>query len=152
MTHCRWTLSSSAPAGRYAPRTLAGNGRTAYVTNVPSVFALTVFTDTQLGRVGLTEREALVQERSIRVASLPMNRVARAREVGETRGFMKAIVDATSGQILGCAILGIEGGEVMAVLQVAMMGHVPYTTIEEGVFAHPTLAESLNNLFMTLDD
>jgi pyruvate/2-oxoglutarate dehydrogenase complex dihydrolipoamide dehydrogenase (E3) component len=119
---------------------------------VPSVFALTVFTDTQLGRVGLTEREALVQERSIRVASLPMNRVARAREVGETRGFMKAIVDATSGQILGCAILGIEGGEVMAVLQVAMMGHVPYTTIEEGVFAHPTLAESLNNLFMTLDD
>jgi pyruvate/2-oxoglutarate dehydrogenase complex dihydrolipoamide dehydrogenase (E3) component len=65
---------------------------------------------------------------------------------------MKAIVEADSGQILGCAILGLEGGEIMAVLQVAMMGHVPFTAIKEGVFAHPTLAESLNNLFMTLDD
>jgi pyruvate/2-oxoglutarate dehydrogenase complex dihydrolipoamide dehydrogenase (E3) component len=80
-----------------------------------------------------------------------MSRVARAREVGETRGVMKAVVDADTNEILGCAILGIEGGEVMAVLQVAMMGHVPYTAIKDGVFAHPTLAESLNNLFMTLD-
>jgi pyruvate/2-oxoglutarate dehydrogenase complex dihydrolipoamide dehydrogenase (E3) component len=112
----------------------------------------TVFIDPQLGRVGLTETEARAQERKIRVATLPMNRVARAREVGETRGVMKAVVDAESQQILGCAVLGIEGGEVMAVLQVAMMGRLPYTAIKEGVFAHPTLAESLNNLFMTLDD
>jgi pyruvate/2-oxoglutarate dehydrogenase complex dihydrolipoamide dehydrogenase (E3) component len=111
----------------------------------------TVFIDPQLGRVGLTEREALAQERRIRVARLPMRHVARARETGESRGVMKAIVDAESGQILGCAILGLEGGEVMAVLQVAMMGRLPYTAIKEGVFAHPTLAESLNNLFMTLD-
>jgi pyruvate/2-oxoglutarate dehydrogenase complex dihydrolipoamide dehydrogenase (E3) component len=112
----------------------------------------TVFIDPQLGRVGLSEREAQAQERRVRVAKLPMNRVARAREVGETRGFMKAIVDSDTGRILGCAILGLEGGEVMAVLQVAMMGKVPYTAIKEGIFAHPTLAESLNNLFLTLED
>jgi pyruvate/2-oxoglutarate dehydrogenase complex dihydrolipoamide dehydrogenase (E3) component len=112
----------------------------------------TVFIDPQLGRVGMTEREALDQGRKIRVARLPMNRVARAREAGETRGVMKAIVDADTGEILGCAILGMEGGEVMAVVQVAMMGHLPYTALKEGVFAHPTLAESLNNLFMTLDN
>jgi pyruvate/2-oxoglutarate dehydrogenase complex dihydrolipoamide dehydrogenase (E3) component len=112
----------------------------------------TVFIDPQLGRVGMTETEARAEGRTIRVATLPMSRVARARELGETRGFMKAVVDAETRQILGCAVLGIEGGEVMAVLEVAMMGRLPYTAIKEGVFAHPTLAESLNNLFMTLDE
>jgi len=112
----------------------------------------TVFIDPQLGRVGMTESEALAQGRNIRVAKMPMSRAARAREVGETRGVMKAVVDAESQQILGCAILGMEGGEVMAVLQVAMIGRLPYTAIKEGVFAHPTLAESLNNLFLTLDN
>ncbi|MDW7740510.1 MAG: hypothetical protein SCJ97_10740 [Bacillota bacterium] len=80
-----------------------------------------------------------------------MNWVARALETDETRGFIKAVVDAEIGQILGAAVLGIEGGEVMAVLQVAMLGKLLYTAIREGVFAHPTLAESLNNLFMTLE-
>jgi pyruvate/2-oxoglutarate dehydrogenase complex dihydrolipoamide dehydrogenase (E3) component len=111
----------------------------------------TVFIDPQLGRVGLSEREARAQGRNVRVAKLPMNYVARALEVDEPRGFMKAIVDADSGQILGAAVLGIEGGEVMAILQMAMMGHVPYTAIRDAVLAHPTLAEALNNLFMTLD-
>ena len=106
----------------------------------------------QLGRVGLTEREARAQGRSIRVAKLPMAHVAHAIEFGETRGFMKAIVDAETNQILGCAILGMEGGEVMSVLQVAMMGKLPYTVIRDGIFAHPTLAESLNNLFMAMDE
>jgi pyruvate/2-oxoglutarate dehydrogenase complex dihydrolipoamide dehydrogenase (E3) component len=81
-----------------------------------------------------------------------MSYVARALEVDETRGFMKAVVDADTGQILGAAILGVEGGEVMTVLQIAMMGNVPYTILRDAVFAHPTLAESLNNLFMTLDE
>jgi pyruvate/2-oxoglutarate dehydrogenase complex dihydrolipoamide dehydrogenase (E3) component len=81
-----------------------------------------------------------------------MNYVARALEVDESRGFMKAVVDAGTGQILGCAVLGIEGGEIMAVLQMAMMGKVPYTVLRDAVFAHPTLAESLNNLFSTLDE
>jgi pyruvate/2-oxoglutarate dehydrogenase complex dihydrolipoamide dehydrogenase (E3) component len=107
----------------------------------------TLFIDPQLGRVGLTEEQAKKQGRAIRVAKMPMSYVARAVEVDETRGFMKAIVDATSGQILGAAVLGIEGGEIMAQIQVAMMGQLPYTILKEGVFAHPTLAESLNNLF-----
>jgi pyruvate/2-oxoglutarate dehydrogenase complex dihydrolipoamide dehydrogenase (E3) component len=111
----------------------------------------TVFIDPQLGRVGLTETEARAQGRAIKVATMPMNYVARALEVDESRGFMKAVVDADTGQILGCAILGIEGGEIMAMLEIAMMGKVPYTTLRDAVFAHPTLAESLNNLFSTID-
>jgi pyruvate/2-oxoglutarate dehydrogenase complex dihydrolipoamide dehydrogenase (E3) component len=111
----------------------------------------TIFMDPQLGRVGLTEKEARAQGRSIRVAKLSMANVARGIEFGETRGFMKAIVDGETNQILGCAILGMEGGEVMTVLQVAMMGKLPYTAIRDGIFAHPTLAESLNNLFMAMD-
>lgn len=111
----------------------------------------TVFTDPQLGRVGLTEREAREQGLDFRVATLPMSSVARALEVDEPRGLMKAIVDAKTHQILGCAVLGLEGGELMAMFEIAMLGHLPYTVLKEAVFAHPTLAESLNNLFMALD-
>jgi pyruvate/2-oxoglutarate dehydrogenase complex dihydrolipoamide dehydrogenase (E3) component len=107
----------------------------------------TVFIDPQLGRVGITETQARAQNKKFRVAKMPMNYVARALEVDETRGFMKAIVDAESNQILGAAVLGIEGGEIMAMLQVAMMGRLPFTTLRDATFAHPTLAESLNNLF-----
>ncbi len=64
---------------------------------------------------------------------------------------MKAIVDADTDQILGCAILGVQGGEIMGLLQVAMMGKLPYTALRDGVFAHPTLTESLNGLFATVD-
>ncbi len=112
----------------------------------------TVFIDPQLGRVGMSETEARAHGHNIKVAKMPMNYVARALEVDESRGFMKAVVDAGTGQILGCAVLGIEGGEIMAVLQMAMMGKVPYTVLRDAVFAHPTLAESLNNLFSTLDE
>jgi len=112
----------------------------------------TVFIDPQLGRIGLTEQEAREQGRNTRVAKMPMNYVARALEVDESRGFMKAIVDADTQQILGCAVLGIEGGELMAMFEIAMMGHLPYPALREAIFAHPTLAESLNNLFMGLDD
>jgi pyruvate/2-oxoglutarate dehydrogenase complex dihydrolipoamide dehydrogenase (E3) component len=111
----------------------------------------TIFIDPQLVRVGLTEQEARKQGRSIRVAKLPMNAVARALETGETPGFMKAIVDADTQHILGCAILGVEGGEIMTIIQVEMMGKLPYTALKEGIFTHPTLAEGLNTLFMTLD-
>ena len=107
----------------------------------------TVFIDPQLGRIGLSETEARASGREIKVAKMPMNYVARALEVDETRGFMKAVVDAKSGYILGAAVLGIEGGEIMAMLQMAMMGKLPYTVLRDAVFAHPTLAESLNNLF-----
>ncbi|GLV53272.1 mercuric reductase [Dictyobacter sp. S3.2.2.5] len=111
----------------------------------------TIFIDPQLGRVGLTENEARKQGRNIRVAKLPMNAVSRATETGETSGFMKAIVDAETQQILGCAILGAEGGEIMSIIQVAMMGKLPYTALRDGIFTHPALAEGLNALFMTLD-
>ena len=111
----------------------------------------TVFIDPQLGRIGLSETEARAQGRNIKVATMPMNYVARALEMDEARGFMKAVVDADTDQILGCAVLGIEGGEIMAILEVAMIGKVPYTVLRDGVFAHPTLAESLNNLFSTID-
>jgi pyruvate/2-oxoglutarate dehydrogenase complex dihydrolipoamide dehydrogenase (E3) component len=111
-----------------------------------------VYIDPQLGRIGLTEAQARSQGLDYRVAKMPMNYVARALEVDEARGFMKAIVDAGTGEILGAAILGIEGGEVMAMLEVAMMGQVPYTALRDGVFAHPSLAESLNNLFASLED
>jgi len=111
----------------------------------------TVFIDPQLGRVGLTETEARAQHRNIRVAKLPMTSVARALEVDETRGFMKAIVDGETNQILGAAILGIEGGEIMSGIEIAMLGKLPYTALRDGTFAHPTLTESLNNLFMAMD-
>ncbi len=107
----------------------------------------TVFIDPQLGRVGLSESDARRQGRAYKVARMPMSWVARASEVDETRGFMKALVDPATGQILGAAILGIEGGEIMSILEVAMLGKLPYTVLREAIFAHPTLAESLNNLF-----
>jgi pyruvate/2-oxoglutarate dehydrogenase complex dihydrolipoamide dehydrogenase (E3) component len=111
----------------------------------------TVFIDPQLGRIGLTETQARAEGRNIRVAKLPMTSVARALEVDESRGFMKAIVDADTNQILGAAVLGIEGGEVMSVIQIAMLAKLPYLALREATFAHPTLAESLNNLFMAMD-
>ena len=111
----------------------------------------TVFIDPQLARVGLSEEQARAQGLNIKVGKMPMTHVARAIETDETRGFMKAVVDADTSQILGATILGVDGGEVMTVIQMAMMGKVPYTEIKDGVFAHPVMAESLNNLFMAMD-
>jgi pyruvate/2-oxoglutarate dehydrogenase complex dihydrolipoamide dehydrogenase (E3) component len=107
----------------------------------------TIFIDPQLGRIGITEAQAREQNKNVRVAKMNMSSVARALEVDESRGFMKAIVDADTDQILGAAVLGIEGGEIMSMLQLAMMGKMPFTTLRDAIFAHPTLAESLNNLF-----
>jgi pyruvate/2-oxoglutarate dehydrogenase complex dihydrolipoamide dehydrogenase (E3) component len=107
----------------------------------------TMFIDPQLGRAGLTERDARAQGRAIRVAKLPMSAVVRAIETGETRGFMKAVVDADSGQILGCAVLGSEGGEIMTIIQVAMLGKLTAAAMADAIFTHPLLAEGLNTLF-----
>ena len=111
-----------------------------------------VFMDPQLGRVGMTETEAKKSGRKIRVARMPMTSVARALEVDETRGLMKVIVDAETEEILGATVLGLEGGEVMSVLQMAMMGHLKWSVLHDAVLAHPTLAESINNLFLHFDD
>jgi pyruvate/2-oxoglutarate dehydrogenase complex dihydrolipoamide dehydrogenase (E3) component len=110
----------------------------------------TIFIDPQLGRVGITETEARSQGLRTRVAKLPMSRVARAIELSETRGFIKAVVDVETKRILGCAVLGIEGGELMAMFEIAIMAQLPFTTLKEAIFAHPTLAESFNNLFMAM--
>ncbi|WP_343670264.1 mercuric reductase [Chitinophaga sp.] len=109
-----------------------------------------VFTDPQLGRIGLTEKEAREKGFDIQVAHLDMNRVARAIETGQPEGFMKAVVEKSTGRILGAAILGHNGGEVMSVLQIAMIAGITATQIREMIFAHPLYAESLNNLFMSI--
>ena len=83
---------------------------------------------------------------------MPMSYVARALETDETRGMMKATVDAETGEILGFTCLGIEGGEIMAVVQTAMMGGLKWWDLEAAVWAHPSLAESLNNLWGFLKD
>jgi pyruvate/2-oxoglutarate dehydrogenase complex dihydrolipoamide dehydrogenase (E3) component len=109
-----------------------------------------VFIDPQLGRVGLSEAEARLQGRNIYVAKIPMNYVARALEVDEARGLMKAVVDAETERILGFAALGLEGGELMATVEVAMLGGLSYKTLRDAIFAHPTLSESLNTLFASI--
>ena len=126
------------------------NGENATITD--RLVPYTVFIDPQLGRVGLSEAEAREQGRDVRVASIPMSYVPRALEMAESRGMMKAVIDGETSEILGCAILGVEGGEIMAMIQIAMMGELPYTALRDGVFAHPTLAESLNKLFATVDE
>lgn len=110
-----------------------------------------VYTDPQLGRVGLTEREAREQGHVVRIAKLPMSSVARAIETDERRGFLKAVIDAKSHRILGAAVLGTEGGELATMFQLAMLGGLPYTVLRDGIFAHPTFAESLNNLFTAME-
>jgi pyruvate/2-oxoglutarate dehydrogenase complex dihydrolipoamide dehydrogenase (E3) component len=107
----------------------------------------TVFMDPQLGRVGLTEERALADGLDVQVFKVRMDQVARALEVDESRGFIKAVAEAGSGRILGCAVLGIDGGELMAMLEIAIMGAVTVATLRDAIFAHPTLAEALNNLF-----
>jgi pyruvate/2-oxoglutarate dehydrogenase complex dihydrolipoamide dehydrogenase (E3) component len=128
-----------------------GEGREGATGRAGRIVPYTLFTDPPLGRVGLTETEARSRGHAVQVAKLPMTRVARAVETGQTRGFMKAVVDAGSRRILGAAVLGIDGGEVATILQVAMMGGLPWTALRDGVFSHPTTGESLNNLFATLD-
>jgi len=123
-----------------------------HATTTGRLVPQTVFIDPQLGRVGMSENTAKRAGQAYKIAKMPMSYVARAAEVDETRGFMKALVDPASNHILGCAILGIEGGEMMAMIQIAMMGNLPYTTLQNAVFAHPTLAESLNNLWGYLKD
>ncbi len=134
-------------------RILAANlldGENRSVDDRPVPYA--VYMDPQLGRVGITEKDARERGLSINVAKMPMDYSSRAIEVGETKGLMKAIVDAKSDQILGCAILGLEGGELASALQLAMMGGVTAGEIRDSVFAHPTLAESFNTLFGMLGD
>jgi len=115
----------------------------------PPVYCL--FTDPELGRIGLTEQEAREKGLNIKVAKMPVAKIARAWENDETRGLLKVIVDAQSRAILGAAMLSSAGGELMAIIQMAMQGNITSDTLKDTIFAHPTYAESLNNLFAGLE-
>lgn len=109
-----------------------------------------MYTDPQLGRVGMSESDAIRSGRDVRVARMPMASIARALETDESRGLIKVIVDPSTDEILGVTVLGLEGGEMMAALQIAMLGRVRYPMLRDAVWAHPSLAEGFNNLFGTL--
>ena len=102
-----------------------------------------MFTDPELARVGLNESEAKRRGIAYRLAKMPMAAVLRAVTLGETRGFVKMLIDAQSDRILGFTVLGVEGSEMMAAVQTAMVGGLPYTVLRDAIFTHPTTAEGL---------
>ena len=122
---------------------LAGGNRTTRDRLVPYC----MFTDPPLARVGLSEAEAQRRGIAVRVAKLPIVAVLRSRTISETRGFMKALVEADGDRILGFTMFGAEAGEVMAVVQTAMLAGMPYTGLRDAIIAHPTMAEGLGVLF-----
>jgi pyruvate/2-oxoglutarate dehydrogenase complex dihydrolipoamide dehydrogenase (E3) component len=121
---------------------LAGHPRTTRDRLIPYC----MFTDPELGRVGLGEAEAKRRGISVRVARLPMNSVLRARTIGETCGLMKVLIDAHSDRVLGFTMLGAGAGEVIAIAQTAMLAGLPYTALRDAISTHPTMAEGLGVL------
>jgi pyruvate/2-oxoglutarate dehydrogenase complex dihydrolipoamide dehydrogenase (E3) component len=110
------------------------------------VVPYSVFTDPQLGRVGMTEKEARATGRKLKVGKIPMMWVARAIERDETAGLMKLVADAETDRILGAAILATEGGELIHVLEALMLARAPYTVLKGSIYIHPTLAEGFFSL------
>jgi pyruvate/2-oxoglutarate dehydrogenase complex dihydrolipoamide dehydrogenase (E3) component len=106
-----------------------------------------MFTDPELARVGLSELEARKQAIPYRLVTIPMKKVRRTATLSETRGFLKALISAESDEILGFTAFGAEAGELMAVVQTAMLAKLPYTALRDAILAHPTIAEGLNVLF-----
>jgi len=106
-----------------------------------------LFTDPEFARVGMTEKEAKAKGIAYRLFKVPMAAVLRARSLMETRGFLKCLVERDSDRILGFAAFGVGAGEIMACVQIAMLGGMPYTTLREAVLAHPTIPEGLISLF-----
>ena len=131
---------------RVIDRNLSGDGTGSIAERI---VPYTMFIDPQLGRVGMSEKEARDAGYELRVAAIPMTWVARALETDESRGLMKAVVDGKTDKILGFAMLGMQGGEIAGAVQVVMNAGLPYTALRDGAFAHPTLMESLNNLFVS---
>jgi len=121
---------------------LAGGSRTTRDRLIP----FCMFTDPPLARVGLSEGDAQRQGVTARVARLPMSAVLRAQTTGESQGFMKALV-GDDDRILGFTMLGAEAGEVIAVVQTAMLADLPYARLRDAILAHPTMAEGLGALF-----
>ncbi len=105
-----------------------------------------VFTDPQLGGVGMTEKEARKKGYKLKIGKMPMSYVARAIERGETAGFMKVVVDASNDRILGASILAAEGGELVQILGTVMLTSLPYALLKGAAYIHPTLAEGFFGL------
>jgi len=122
---------------------LAGGHRSTHDRVIPSC----LFTDPQVAHVGLTETEAARRGLPVSVVKLPAAAVLRTRTLSETVGFMKALVDPKNDRILGFTMIGPEAGEVLAVVQMAMLGGFPYTVLRDAILTHPTMAEGLNALF-----
>jgi pyruvate/2-oxoglutarate dehydrogenase complex dihydrolipoamide dehydrogenase (E3) component len=122
---------------------LSGGNRVTTGRQVP--FCL--FTDPELARVGLSEAEAKDRGIAYRLAKIPVQNVLRAQTLSETRGFWKALIEQDGDRILGFTAFGVEAGEVMAAVQVAMSAGLPYTVLRDMVLTHPTMAEGLNVLF-----
>lgn len=122
---------------------LAGGERTTHGRLIPYC----VFIDPELARVGLSETEAKQNGLDVRVVSSPMSSILRARTLGDTRGFMKALIDAQNNRILGFTAMGPEASEALAVVQTAMLAGLPYMALRDAIFTHPTMAEGLNVLF-----
>jgi pyruvate/2-oxoglutarate dehydrogenase complex dihydrolipoamide dehydrogenase (E3) component len=122
---------------------LAGGNHVTTDRQIPS----TLFTDPELARIGLSEKEAKAQGIRYRLFKIPMEHVLRARTLSETRGFLKALVDVNSDRILGFTAFAVDGGEVMASIQTAMMAALPYTALRDAIWSHPTLVEGLTPLF-----
>ncbi len=127
---------------------LEGGSRSTEGRIVPYV----MFTDPELGSFGLNETSAKKQGTAYRLATMRMENMARADEMDESRGMIKALVDPETNLLLGATVLGVHGGEVAAQLQIACISGAPYTTLRDAVFSHPTQAEALNNLFTSFTD
>jgi len=112
--------------------------------------AYALFIDPPLGRAGMTEKEARASGRRVLVGKLPMTRVSRAREAGETQGFMKVLVDADSKELAGAALLGLNADEIVHSLLDAMYAKAPYTTIQRAMHIHPTVTELIPTLLGNL--
>lgn len=115
------------------------------------IIPYTVFTDPQVGRVGLSEKEAKDKKLNFSVVKIAGKQITRGLESAETQGLWKALVDKDSGLILGAAIIGTEGGEIASIIQMAMKGKIPAKDLATFIFSHPTYSESLNTLFDGLD-
>jgi pyruvate/2-oxoglutarate dehydrogenase complex dihydrolipoamide dehydrogenase (E3) component len=122
---------------------LAGGHRVTTGRQVP----FCMFTDPEFARIGLSEAEAKERGIAYRLAKVPMAAALRTRTLSETRGFLKALIDTDSDRILGFTALGVEAGELIAVVQVAMLGGLPYTVLRDAIFTHPTMPEGLIPLF-----
>jgi pyruvate/2-oxoglutarate dehydrogenase complex dihydrolipoamide dehydrogenase (E3) component len=148
-----WAIGEAAGSPQFThvsvddSRVVRGNLRGGNHVTTGRLIPYTLFTDPELARIGLTEKEAKLRGIAYRLFKIPMEGVLRARTLSETRGFLKALVEANGDRILGFTAFAVDGGEIMASVQTAMMAGLPYTTLRDAIWAHPTLVEGLIALF-----